>query len=170
MIRSFGRKVPKIAESAWVSEAAYVVGAVELGEGSSVWPCAVVRADFTSIQIGSNTHIEDNCVLHSGTPMTIGDRVTVGHGVIIHCISIGNNCLIGNNATILERAEIGELSIIGAGALVLAGTRVPPRSFVVGSPATITEATPEQIRRMEEQGGDDGPYAQLVSRYKERGL
>jgi carbonic anhydrase/acetyltransferase-like protein (isoleucine patch superfamily) len=170
MIRSFGRKVPKIAESAWVSEAAYVVGAVEIGEGSSVWPCAVIRADFVSIQIGSNTHIEDNCVLHSGVPMVIGDRVTAGHGVIIHCRSIGNNCLIGNNATLLDGVEIGEYSIVGAGALVLAGTQVPPRSFVVGSPATITEATPEQLRRLEQQGGDDGPYAQLLRRYKERGL
>ncbi len=170
MIRSFGRQVRKIAESAGVSEAACVVGAVEISEGSSVRPCAVNRADFVSVQIGSNTHIEDNCVLHWGVPMVIGDRVTAGYGVISRCRSIGNDCLIGNNATLLDGAEIGEYSIVGAGALVLAGTRVPPRSFVAGSPGAITEAMPEQLRRLEQQGDDDGPYAQLLRRYKERGL
>ena len=168
MIRSFGSKVPRIAESAWVSEAAYVIGNVEIGEGSSVWPGAVIRADFRPIQIGSNSHIEDNCVLHGG--IIIGDNVIVGHGVIIHCRSIGSNCLIGNNATLLDGAEIGDYCIVGAGALVLAGTSVPPRSFVVGAPATIQEATPKQLQRFQDRGSEDSIYGRLARRYKELGL
>ena len=168
MIRSFGRKVPRIAESAWVSEAAYVIGAVEIGEGSSVWPGAVIRADFWPIRIGSNSHIEDNCVLHGN--IIIGNNVTVGHGVVIHCRSIGSTCLIGNNATLLDDAEIGDYCIVGAGALVLAGTNVPSRSFVVGAPAIIQEATPKQLERLEGRGPEDSVYARLARRYKELGL
>lgn len=170
MIRSFDGKTPKIAASAFVSEAAYVIGDVEIGEASGVWPGAVIRADFTSIRIGNSTYIEDNCVVHSGVPVTIGDNVTVGHGVIIHCRSIGNHCLIGNNATLLDDVEIGDFCIIGAGALVLQGTRVPPRSFVIGVPATIHEATPQQLERFQGRGDPERGYAYLVRRYKELGL
>ncbi len=81
MIRSFNGKTPRIAESAFVSEAAYIVGDVEIGENCSIWPGAVIRADFGKIKIGTNTAVEDNCVIHSGSPsspdsagdMAIGD-------------------------------------------------------------------------------------------------
>lgn len=169
MIRSFNGKTPRIAPSAFVSEAAYVVGDVEIGEGSSVWPGAVIRADFAPIRIGNNSHIEDNCVLHTGGPLTIGDHVTAGHGVVIHCRRIGDNCLIGNNSTILDDVEIGEQCIVGAGALVLAGTKVPPRSFVVGVPATVRPLTPEQLSRLEARQGEGG-YSRMVRLYREQGL
>ena len=86
MIRSFNGMTPKIAQSAFVSEAAYVVGDVEIGEESSVWPGAVIRGDFGKIWIGDNTAVEDACVIHSGSPntpvwdVTIGDNVHIGHG------------------------------------------------------------------------------------------
>ncbi len=101
MIRSFNGKTPKIAESAFVSEAAYVVGDVEIGENSSVWPGAVIRGDFGSIRIGKNTAVEDACVIHSGSPttltadVTIGNNVHIGHGAVINCLRIGNKVLIG---------------------------------------------------------------------------
>lgn len=168
MIRSLDEgKAPKIAESAWISEAGYVVGEVKIGERSSVWPGAVVRADFSPIIVGRNTHIEDNCVIHSDEPLHIGDNVILGHGVIVHCRSIGNNCLIGSNATLLAGVEIGDFSIVGAGALVLPDTKVPPRSFVVGVPATVRPATSGQVDGLEQSRGGQDLYADLARRYKE---
>jgi len=176
MIRSLGNKKPKIAETAFVSEAAYVIGEVEIGENSSVWPGAVIRADFGSIKIGRNTAIEDNCVIHSGTPsdptcrekMTIGDNVHIGHGAVLNCRKIGNKVLIGMNATILHDAEIGNFCIIGAGCVVNEGMEIPDGSFVVGVPGKIKgKASPEQLWWVEA-----GPkiYAELTKQYKEQGL
>ena len=116
MIRSVNGKTPKIAESAWVSEAAYVVGDVEIGKNSSVWPGTIIRGDLASIKIGKNTIIQDNCVIHAGSPFNppgdavIGDKVLIGHGAVINCSMIGNNVLIGMNATLLHD-EIGRAHV-----------------------------------------------------------
>ena len=174
MIRSFNGKTPKIAESAFVSEVAYVVGDVEIGENSGIWPGAVVRGDFASIKIGCNTMIEDNSVVHSGVPVEIGDNITIGHSVVVHGIKIGNNTLIGNNATILDNAQVGSFCVVGAGCLVSQGMEIPDNSFVVGVPAEIKgQVSPEQRRqrqqRPQRQQGPQG-YAELVRLYKEQGL
>jgi len=147
-IRALGDLTPSVSPDAWVSEAAYVVGDVEIGPGSSVWPGAVVRGDFGPIRVGSNTVIEDNCVVHAGELLELGDSVIIGHGVILHCRRIGSNCLIGNNATLLDGAEIADLCIVAAGSVVLAGASVPEGSFVVGVPAKVAPATNEQVRRL----------------------
>ncbi len=176
MIRSLGDKRPKIAKSAFVSEAAYVIGEVEIGENSSVWPGAVIRADFGSIKIGRNTAIEDNCVIHSGSPskddyreeVTIGDNVHIGHGAVVNCRKIGNSVLVGMNATILHDSEIGDLCVIAAGCLVKAGIKVPDGSFVAGVPGRVMgKATEEQLWWVKH-----GPssYAELAKKYKELGL
>ena len=176
MIRSLGDKTPKIAESAFVSEAAYVIGDVEIGDNSSVWPGAVIRGDFGSTKIGSNTAIEDNCVIHSGTPstpsyvvdVTIGDNVHIGHGAVINCHRIRNNVLIGINATILHDAEIGNFCIIGAGCLVSQGMKIPDNSFVAGVPGEIKgKASPQQLWWVKQ--GPQG-YAELAKQYKQQGL
>jgi len=168
MIRSFNGKSPNIATSAYVNEAAYVIGDVTIGEGSGIWPGAVVRADFGPIRIGCNTMIEDNCVLHSGTPLDIGDNIIVGHGVVIHCRRVGSNNLIGNNATILDEAEIGNFCVIGAGSLVRTGMRIPDNSFVVGAPAQIKgQISSAQRRRL---AGGSGSYGALLKQHKEQGL
>ena len=136
MIRPFGDKIPKIAESVFVSEAAYVIGDVEIGENSSVFPGAVVRADFGTIRIGKNTHIQDNVVVHVGPPsLEIGDNVLVGHGAVVHARKIGNNVLIGMNATIMDHVEIEDHCIIAGGAILVEGMKVPRDSFVAGVPA-----------------------------------
>jgi carbonic anhydrase/acetyltransferase-like protein (isoleucine patch superfamily) len=152
MIRSFNGKSPAIAESAFISEAAYVIGDVKIGENCSVWPGAVIRGDFGSIVIGNNTAIEDNVVLHAGSPtpsdqnLTIGEGVHIGHGAVINCARIGNHVLVGMNATLLHDVVIGNYCIIAAAALVKQGMRVPDKSFVAGVPAEIRgEATPEQL-------------------------
>ena len=176
MIRSLGGTTPKIAESAFVSEAAYVIGDVEIGENSSVWPGAVIRGDFGSIRIGNNTTIEDNCVIHSGTPstpsyredVTIGDNVHIGHGAVVNCRRIGNNVLVGMNATILHDAEIGDSCIIGASCLVSQGMHIPDKSFVVGVPGEIKgEVSSQQLWWVEQA---PQIYVELIKQYKEQGL
>lgn len=168
MIRSFDGKTPKIAASAFVSEAAYVVGDVEIGENSSVWPGAVVRGDAGLIKIGANTAIQDNSVLHDGELMEIGDNVLIAHGVVVHCRKIGSNCLIGNNATILDDVQIGSFCVIAAGSVVVPGMKIPDNSFVLGVPAEITGEISEERRA----GLQRGPvfYIELAKRYKQQGL
>lgn len=167
MIRSFEDKTPVVAASAFVSEAAYVVGDVEIGEGAGVFPGAVIRGDFASIRIGKNTMVEDNCVVHSGSDVVIGDNVTIGHGVVVHCASIGDSNLIGNNATLLDDAVIGSHCIIGANCLVSRGMKVPDYSMVVGVPGRIRGVGQRMKGRL--QGGASA-YSELVKRYLRQGL
>jgi len=168
MIRSLGDETPRVAESAFVSEAAYVVGNVEIGDNSGIWPGAVVRADFDIIKIGNNSQIEDNVVLHSGKAMEIGDNVFIGHGVVMHGRKVGNNTLIGNNATILDDAEIGSFCVIGANSLVSEGMIVPDNSFVIGTPAKIKGQAPRQRLERLQEGAQ--VYARLTRQYREQGL
>ncbi|MEW6034927.1 MAG: gamma carbonic anhydrase family protein [Chloroflexota bacterium] len=168
MIRSFGGKTPRIAESAFVSEAAYVVGDVEVGENSSIWPGAVVRGDFAPIKVGRNTQIEDNCVVHCGEPLTIGDNVHVGHGVVVHCRRIGSHVLIGNNVTLLDGAEVGDFCLVAAHSVVSRGMCIPDRSFAAGIPAEVRgETTPEQLEMIER---GVSAYTALSRQYKAQGL
>ena len=157
MIRAFNGKTPKIAESAFVSEWAYVVGDVEIGDNSGIWPGAVIRGDFSSIRIGRNCQIEDNSVVHSGTPVEIGDNVIVGHSAVIHGLKIGDHVLVGNNATVLDYAEIGDRCIIGANSMVATGQKIPSNSFVVGVPA--------EIKRELSSGDVNGMYQRMAERY-----
>ena len=170
MIRSFNGKTPKITKSAFVSEAAYVVGDVEIGENANIWPGAVIRGDFGSIKIGKDSSVEDACVIHSGSTagVTIGDKVHIGHGAVIDCRKIGNNVLIGMNATILHDTEIGNFCVIGAGCLVSQGVTIPDRSFVVGVPGEIKgEVSPQQLWWVEE---GSRLYNELAKQYKQEGL
>lgn len=169
MIRSFRGITPKIAASAFVSEAAYVIGDVEIGDESGVWPGAVLRGDFGPIRIGRNTHVQDNCVLHTGQRgLVVGDNVHIGHGSIIHCRRIGNNVLVGNGSIILDGCEIGNFCIIGAGSVVTPRSNIPDYSFVIGVPAEITgKPSPEQLKWT-----TDGTafYCDLMKEYKKEGL
>lgn len=170
-VRSIGDKDPRIAATAWVSEAAYVVGDVEIGDYSSVWPGAVVRGDFGPIRIGANVHIEDNCVVHGGEPLEIGDNVIVGHAVVVHCRSVGSDCLIGSNSTLLDGTTIGDETMVAAGALVLGGLEIPEGSFVAGVPATVKPATEQRragLRAM--SSNPDIGYGGMSKLYREEGL
>jgi len=182
MIRTFNGKTPKIADSAFVSEWAYVVGEVEIGENSGIWPGAVIRGDFGSIRIGRDCHVEDNSVVHAGTNVEIGDNVVIGHSAVIHGQKIGDNVLVGNNATILDNAEIGDHCIIGANSMVATGQKIPSNSFVVGVPAEIkrvlsSDEIESMYRRMAERysqmRANEMPelsYSDLAKKYKEQGL
>ncbi|MBI4285019.1 MAG: gamma carbonic anhydrase family protein [Chloroflexi bacterium] len=167
MIKHLGDKAPKIAASAFISETAYIVGDVEIGENSGVWPGAVLRADFGSIKIGNNSHVEDNAVVHSGEPMIIEDNVLIGHGAVIHCRRIGKNSLIGNNATVLDGAEIGEFCMVAAGSVVTAGMKVPDESLVVGVPAKVRSKITAAQRSYLHQGAVE--YGRLARQYREQG-
>jgi len=168
MVRDFDGKSPKIAPSAFVSEAAYVVGHVAIGENASIWPGAVIRGDFGKITIGKNTSIEDNCVVHGAVEVVIGNDVIVGHAAVIHCRRIGNHVLIGNHATLLDGAEIGDFCLIAAGSVVTPRSKIPAKSLVVGVPArVIGPVTQEKLTRLEK---GSGIYVQLARKYKQQGL
>ena len=115
MIRGLDGVSPRIHDGAFVSEAAYVVGDVDIGEGSSIWPGAVVRADMGKITIGKWTCIQDNSVVHGDADVVIGDNVVVGHGAVCHARKVGDRVLVGNGATVNDGVEIGEDSLVAAG-------------------------------------------------------
>ena len=133
------KKGPTIHSSAWVVPGATVIGDVVLEEESSVWYGAVLRGDINRIVIGPRSNIQDNAVVHVDTnyPTTMGELVTVGHTAIVHACTIDNEVLIGMGSVILDDVEVGARSIIGANALVTIGTKIPPGSLVLGSPAKI---------------------------------
>lgn len=117
-----------------------MVGDVEIGPDSSVWFTAVVRGDVNAIRIGQGTNIQDGSVVHvnrGGPPTVIGDYVTVGHGARLHGCQIGSHCLIGISATVLDGAVLEEECLVAAGAVVVPGTKAPPRSVLMGTPARV---------------------------------
>ena len=139
---------PRVADSAWVADSAQVMGNVVLGEDSSVWFGTVIRGDTETITVGRGSNIQDASVLHAdiGKPLTIGDNVTVGHQVMLHGCTIGDESLIGIGAIVLNGAKIGRHCLVGAGALVTEGKEFPDGSMIIGSPAkAVRQLTPEQI-------------------------
>ena len=168
MIRSLKGKTPKIHPTAFVSEAAYVIGDVEIGENSSIWPGTVIRADSGTITIGKNTNIQDNSVVHSDADSRIGNNVTMGHSVTWHGRSIADNCLVGNGATVNDGVEVGEFSIIAAGSVVLEEMKITARTIVVGIPAR--PRGPIQARHEEMIKEIAQHYVERCHQYKGEGL
>jgi len=168
MIKTYNGQTPHVPASCFVSETALLMGSVILGEQTGIWPGAIVRGDFATIQIGNGTIIEDNVVVHTGQDLTIGNNVIVGHGAVIHCKSIGDNSLIANNATLLDDAEIGSFCIIGAGAVVSPGMKIPDRSLVFGVPGKIAgEVKPHQLIRLER---GNASYLSMFEQYRKDGI
>lgn len=141
-----------VARRCFIAAGAHIIGKVELGELSSVWYNAVLRGDINFIKIGKETNIQDNCVLHvtNELPVIVGDRVTVGHGAVIHGCIIEDDCLIGMGAVVLDGVHVGQGSVIGAGTVVKERMQIPPHSLVVGVPGeikrTLDASTIEMIR------------------------
>jgi carbonic anhydrase/acetyltransferase-like protein (isoleucine patch superfamily) len=139
-IRPFRGKWPQIDPSVYVADTSTIIGDVEIGARSSIWFGAVLRGDVFHIRIGSETSIQDNTVIHvthDRFATTVGNRVTVGHSVVLHGCTVGDLCIIGMGATVLDQVEVGERCIVGAGALLTPGTKVPPGHLVVGAPARV---------------------------------
>jgi carbonic anhydrase/acetyltransferase-like protein (isoleucine patch superfamily) len=140
MIIAFDGQVPQIDCTAWVHASAQVIGDVAIGAHSSVWFNVVIRGDVYPIRIGARTNIQDNSTIHvtgGEWSTTIGDDVTVGHGVILHGCRIADRCLIGIGAIILDGVEVESDCLIAAGSLLVPGTRIPSGHLAKGSPATV---------------------------------
>jgi gamma-carbonic anhydrase len=162
MIRSFRGIAPRVAASAYVDPSAQLIGDVTVGERSSIWPNTSLRGDTGPIVIGAETSIQDNCALHEdeGFPLTVGDRVTVGHSVTLHGCTVEDDSLIGIGATILNGARIGKGSVVAAGSLVPEMMDIPPSTLVMGVPAK-----PRRAVSAEEQAR----FAEGVKHYVEKG-
>ena len=132
-------KAPNLRPGAWVADSAQVIGNVELGENTSIWFGVVIRGDTETIRIGRDSNIQDLSVLHAdkGEPLTIGDRVTVGHQVMLHGCTIGEGTLVGIQAVVLNGAVIGRNCVVGAGSVVTQGKTFPDDSLILGSPARV---------------------------------
>lgn len=148
MIRSFNGKSPLIHPTAFVSEAAYLVGDVEVGEHSSIWPGVVIRADNGKITIGANTNVQDNAVVHADHSAAIGDHVTLGHGVVCHAARVGDHALLGNGCVVNEGATIGRYALVAANSVVLEGADVADETVVAGAPARVRGQIAKRHRDM----------------------
>ncbi|MCC6373735.1 MAG: gamma carbonic anhydrase family protein [Moraxellaceae bacterium] len=150
----------------WIADNATVIGAVVLKNNASVWFNVVIRADNDTITIGESTNIQDGSVLHtdSGVPLTVGNNVTVGHKVMLHGCTIGDNTLIGINAVVLNHAKIGKNCIIGANALITERQQIPDNSLVVGSPAKVVKTISDAQAQMLQMSALH--YVQNFKRYQ----
>ena len=156
-----------MADSAWVADSAQVMGNVVLAEDSSVWFGAVLRGDTETITVGKGSNIQDGSVLHAdvGFPMMVGEHVTVGHQVMLHGCTIGDESLIGIGATVLNGAKIGRNCLVGAGALVTEGKEFPDGSMILGSPARVMRMlSPEQIEGLRRSARH---YVENAERYRQ---
>ena len=136
---TYATKKPVVHESVFQAPGTYIIGDVSIDEESSIWFNAVLRGDEDTISIGKRCSIQDNVTIHlfEGAPVIVEDEVTVGHQVVLHGCKIGRRTIVGMGSVILDYAEIGEECIIGANTLITQGTRIPPRSLVVGSPGKV---------------------------------
>ncbi|TAN09493.1 MAG: gamma carbonic anhydrase family protein [Burkholderiaceae bacterium] len=139
---------PQVDPGAWIADSAEVIGSVSLARDASVWFGSVLRGDNERLSIGEGSNVQDLCVFHTdmGSPLAIGRRVTIGHKVMLHGCTVGDESLIGIGAIILNGARIGTHCLVGAGALVTEGKTFPDGSLIVGAPARVARSlTPEQI-------------------------
>ena len=146
------KSTPQIGQLSRIAQQSIIVGNVVLGQECSVWPYATIRGDVNKIVIGNQTNIQENVVIHVSfdADVTIGDKVTIGHGAIIHGCHIDSTCLIGMHATILDGAKIGHHCIVGANTLVTQNKEIPPYSLVLGNPGKVIRTlTPEDIELIE---------------------
>jgi carbonic anhydrase/acetyltransferase-like protein (isoleucine patch superfamily) len=168
MIRPFRGQMPRVAQSSYIDSTAHVIGDVIIGERSSLWLHVSVRGDVNYVRIGDETSIQDNTVLHvdhDKYPLIIGNRVTVGHSVVLHGCEVEDGALIGIGAIVLNGAKIGEGAVVAAGALVPEGMDVPARTLVMGTPAKVRRPVlPEEQERFRKNCDN---YVRITAIYKE---
>jgi carbonic anhydrase/acetyltransferase-like protein (isoleucine patch superfamily) len=151
MIYQIGERKLLARGAHFVAASADVIGSVELGAEASIWFGAVLRADNDLIAIGDRSNVQDNSVLHtdSGIPLHVGNDVTIGHRVMLHGCTIGDNTLIGIGAVVLNGARIGHNCLLGAGSLVTEGKVIPDGSLAFGAPAKVVRPlTEEEIQQL----------------------
>ncbi|CAL9363691.1 Protein YrdA [Streptomyces sp. enrichment culture] len=167
LIRGIGGRDPKVDAEAFVAPTSTVIGDVTLCAGASVWYGAVLRGDVERIAVGADSNVQDNCTLHAdpGFPVTVGERVSIGHNAVVHGATVEDDCLIGMGATVLNGAVIGAGSLVAAQALVPQGMRVPPGSLVAGVPATVRRQLTDGEREGVTLNGTR--YAELAKAHRE---
>lgn len=167
-IYQYDQHSPQIDSTAYVAPEAVVIGRVELGAYSSIWPCAVLRGDNELISLGEGSNAQDGAILHTdpGHPCQVGKNVTIGHQAMLHGCTVEDGSLIGIQAVVLNGAVIGKESLVGAGALVTEGKVFPPRSLILGSPARrVRELTDEEVKGLQR---NTNVYRERAVDYKEK--
>jgi len=165
MIFSLENKTPQVHDSCFVAPSATLIGDVVLEKNASVWFNCVLRGDNDTIIIGENSNVQDGSILHidAGYPLTIAANCTIGHKVMLHGCTIGENTLIGMNAVVLNGAKIGKNCVIGANALVTEGTEIPDGSMALGSPAKVVKTLEEKNYTLLKKGAEH--YVANSARY-----
>ncbi|MFT4766446.1 MAG: carbonic anhydrase/acetyltransferase-like protein (isoleucine patch superfamily) [Oleispira sp.] len=155
-VRSYQGMTPKLGDKVFVDRSAVVIGDVEIGDDSSVWPLTVIRGDMHHVRIGQRTSVQDGSVLHithasdfnpGGYPLIIGDDVTIGHQAMLHGCTIGNQVLIGMKAMVMDGVVIEDKVIVAAGALIPPGKTLESGYMYVGSPAKKARPLTEKEQR-----------------------
>lgn len=158
---------PQLEADVFLTESSQVIGDVKIGARSSIWYNTTLRGDVMPITIGTETNVQDGSVLH-GTfgkfACEVGDRVTIGHSVILHGCKIGNRCLIGMGSIIMDGAVIADQCVVGAGSLITEGKQFPPQSLIMGRPAKFVRQLNESEIKFLEQSADN--YLLYKSWYK----
>lgn len=146
LYKSYADNEPKVDPTVFIADTATVVGDVEIGEYSSVWYGAVIRADNNTVKLGKNVNVQDGAIIHvdADAPTTIGDNVTIGHGAIVHGCTVGDNVLIGMGAILLSGCRIGSNCMVAGGAMVTGKTVVPDGSMIMGMPAKTIKPLSEE--------------------------
>ncbi|ELY51930.1 gamma carbonic anhydrase family protein [Natronorubrum bangense] len=135
MLRSFDGREPQVADSAYVDEAAVVIGDVVIEADASVWPNTTLRGDHGQIVVGEGANVQDNAVLHEDA--VLEPYSTVGHSAIVHDATVAERALVGMNAVVLDGCHVGEGAVVAAGSVVTEGTEIPPSTLVAGAPAEV---------------------------------
>jgi len=171
-LQKFGDFSPRIDPTAYVADTALIIGQVQIGKDSSIWPMTVVRGDIHRITIGSRTNIQDGSVVHvtrvsennpQGFPVIIGDDVTIGHRVILHACTLESHCLIGMGAIVLDGAHVESHVLVGAGSLVPPGKRLESGYLWLGAPVRkVRVLTAEELQHLQQSSAD---YVQLKDAY-----
>lgn len=148
LLLDLGAQAPQLGRNTWLAPGSALIGDVALGEESSVWYGAVLRADGDRIHLGARCNVQDACVLHTdpGIPMDIGDDVSIGHGAVLHGCRVGYSSMIGIGAIVMNHASIGSECLVSAGALVTQGTVIPDGSLVVGVPGRVRRSLSKEER------------------------
>jgi carbonic anhydrase/acetyltransferase-like protein (isoleucine patch superfamily) len=163
MLYTHNTHKPLVGKDCYIAPSADLIGNVTLKDGCSVWFHATLRADVGSIEIGEQTNIQDNAVLHvtKDQNLVVGARCTVGHSAILHACTIANECLIGMGAIVLDGSYLGEQSLVGAGSVVSPNKSFPPRSLLMGVPAKLVRTlTDEEYEKIRENTEEYAHYAQ----------
>ena len=166
LILALGDRRPVLDSTVWVAPGARLVGDVTVGDDSSLWYGAVLRAESEPIRIGQRTNLQDNVVVHTdpGSPAVIGDDVSVGHAAVLHGCTVGDGCLIGMAAVVMNGAVIGAGSLVAAGAVVSERMQVPPGSLVVGVPGVVRR--PLRDNEIEHVRGNAASYVTLARQHR----